>query len=360
MKQTLLLSAIALLLFSACGGKKAQTESSDSTANQKEIVGSVKEQSDEAVKEEITSRIKELYDLKAQKKEGAESFACHTWKEMAAAVEKKDAKSADIGFFNDDLWTQMQDENPDHFEIRDLKFLQLDMEKGTALVDFVLWSSIQSVRQKFEFCREDGDWRVHNIIRCYEYDGNVNETNLMAAMADYLTQPDEAIAELVFLPDVNNDNVEDLSGDMDDHKKYFPRWIGENQVQENDGVWSYDMTLFYEMPLQQLFKDLPSKPLDLNEVARVIIFDLNQDGYSDALICLGNYNSDDPTYYFDAYVWNKDYEYYNYVEDFRNIPNPRMDENTSQIVGRNGHDREIWDWQGLDKIEKVEVMKDFY
>ena len=30
--------------------------------------------------------------------------------------------------FNDDLWTQMQDSNPDHFEIQNVKFLQLDAE----------------------------------------------------------------------------------------------------------------------------------------------------------------------------------------------------------------------------------------
>ena len=44
----------------------------------------------------------------------------------------------------------MQDDNPDDFEVRDIKFLQMDVENGTALVDFVLWSSIQTVHQKFE------------------------------------------------------------------------------------------------------------------------------------------------------------------------------------------------------------------
>ena len=79
--------------------------------------------------EDIVGRIKALYDNIAQRNEtGVNQFACHTWWETVAAVEKKDAGEAEIGFFNDDLWTQMQDSNPDHFEVRDVKFLQLDAE----------------------------------------------------------------------------------------------------------------------------------------------------------------------------------------------------------------------------------------
>ena len=146
MKQrTLLLAVLTLLTLSAFGGEQ----------------------------EEIVGRIKTLYDTIAQEnEEGVQPFACHTWWDTVAAVEKKDAGEAEIGFFNDDLWTQMQDSNPDHFEVQDVKFLQLDAEKGTALVDFVLYSTIQVIHQKFEFCREDCDWRVHNIIRCYpSFDG---------------------------------------------------------------------------------------------------------------------------------------------------------------------------------------------
>ncbi len=54
----------------------------------------------------------------------------------------------------------MQDTNPDYFEVRDVKFEELDVEKGTALVDFVLWSSIQTVREG------GGFWlRWHRSIR---------------------------------------------------------------------------------------------------------------------------------------------------------------------------------------------------
>ena len=168
--------------------------------------------------EDIVGRIKALYDAIAQKHEGdVNKFACHTWWEKVAAVEKKDAGEAEIGFFNDDLWTQMQDSNPDHFEIQNVKFLQLDAEKGTALVDFILFSTVQTIHQKFAFCREDGDWRVHNIIRCYpSFDGTEEEVDMMKGMKEYLAQPQETAPELVlFLPDVNNDKPLDLSDGND-------------------------------------------------------------------------------------------------------------------------------------------------
>ena len=144
-------------------------------------------------KAEIAGCINELYATIAQKKEeGTARFACHTWWDTVAAVEEKDAELEEIGFFNDDLWTQMQDDNPDYFEVRDLKFVSLDVEKGTALVDFVLWSSIQTIHQKFAFCREDGDWRIHNIIRLNEdADGNETESDLLQEMTNYLSEPQE-------------------------------------------------------------------------------------------------------------------------------------------------------------------------
>ncbi len=141
-------------------------------------------------KDEIVSRMKELYDAIAQRKEGGTvRFACHTWWDTVAAVERKDAEAEDIGFFNDDLWTQMQDSNPDKFELFDIKFVELDVEKGSALVDFVLHSSIQTIHQKFRFCREDGDWRVHDIIRLFpDAFGQEEESDMMEAMQAYLNE----------------------------------------------------------------------------------------------------------------------------------------------------------------------------
>lgn len=126
-------------------------------------------------------------------------FACHEWRQTVGAVKEKDSKIEDIGFFNEDYWTDMQDSNPNDLEARDIRFEQLDVEKGTALVDFILHSSVQTVHMKFSFCREDGDWRVHNIMKYYNDPDNKEAlTNYLESMHDYLNEEQEDVTELAF------------------------------------------------------------------------------------------------------------------------------------------------------------------
>ena len=180
-KSILMIAAVMMLM--ACGGKKAQTESADTTADMDSTVI--------LAQEEMTGLIRELYAAEAKNEEGIDQlYACHTWRKMVAAVEEKDSHVAEIGFFNENYWTQMQDSNPSDLEARDIKFEHLDVEKGRATVSFLLHSSVQDVRQKFEFCHEDGNWRVHNIIRYFQdADGKEEESNLMEGMRSYLDEP---------------------------------------------------------------------------------------------------------------------------------------------------------------------------
>ena len=186
-KNILMISALLVLI--ACGGKKAQTESADAD-----------DSIEVEAKEEIVGLINDLYAAAVQNVGDIDGrFACHVWRETVAAVEEKDAHVAEIGFFNDDYWTMMQDDNPDDLEARDIKFEQLDAEEGTAMVSFILHSSVQDVHQKFELCQEDGNWRVHNIIRYFkDSDGKEEESNLMEAMRSYLDEPLEEVQELTF------------------------------------------------------------------------------------------------------------------------------------------------------------------
>ena len=179
-RSVLMISSLIMLM--ACGGKKAQTESSEAANNDSTAI---------LAQEEMTGLIRELYAAEAKNEEGIDQlYACHTWRKMVAAVEEKDSHVAEIGFFNENYWTQMQDSNPDDLEARDIKFEQLDVEKGSATVSFLLHSSVQDVRQKFEFCHEDGNWRVHNIIRYFQdADGKEEESNLMEGMRSYLDEP---------------------------------------------------------------------------------------------------------------------------------------------------------------------------
>jgi hypothetical protein len=144
-------------------------------------------------KDDMAGLIKELYAAAAQNASDIDQrFACHAWRDTVAAVEKKDAHLQEIGFFNDDYWTMMQDSNPNDLEARDIKYEELNVEKGTALVDYTLYSSVQTVHQKLRFCREDGDWRVHDIIRFYtDSDGKEVQSSLMESMQNYLSEPQE-------------------------------------------------------------------------------------------------------------------------------------------------------------------------
>ena len=160
------------------------------------------------------------------------------------------------------------------------------------------------------------------------------------------------------LPDLANTKPLDLSDGKDEAAKLFPVW-DEGDVYEDEGVLHYDLNLGYDRPLQQLYKALPGKPIDKQEVNRVILIDLNKDGYTDALVCLGRYGSE-KTLYFDAYIWDEE-EYgglFTFVENFRQIPNPRIDKENSNIIGLNGNNSEVWVWKGKDKIEKSQVKRD--
>jgi hypothetical protein len=203
MRKSIFLIAVVMMLM-ACGGKKAQTESSEVANNDSTAI---------LAQKEMTGLIKELYAAEAKNEVGIDQlYACHTWRKMVAAVEEKDSHVAEIGFFNENYWTQMQDSNPSDLEARDIKFEQLDVEKGRATVSFLLHSSVQDVRQKFEFCHEDGNWRVHNIIRYFQdADGKEEESNLMEGMHRYLDEPlEEETKELTFA---------NMAGIYDDEKQ---------------------------------------------------------------------------------------------------------------------------------------------
>ena len=145
---------------------------------------------DMKAREDITGLIKELYAAAAQNASDIDQrFACQAWRDTVAAVEKKDAEIEEIGFFNDDYWTMMQDSNPSDLEARDILFEELNVERGTALVDYTLYSSVQTVHQKLRFCREDGDWRVHDIIRFYDDPDDKEATfSFMDSMRSYLAE----------------------------------------------------------------------------------------------------------------------------------------------------------------------------
>jgi hypothetical protein len=169
--------------------------------------------------------------------------------------------------------------------------------------------------------------------------------------------------ELLFVPDLTSDKPLDLSDGKDEIAKLFPVWVESDVFQEDEeeGVCRYNLDLGYEFPLQQLLEELPGPPVNVQEVGRVILIDLNKDGDTDALVCLGRHGNDE-NLYFDAYLWDEDRfgGTFALVENFRDIPNPGIDKESSNFIGRKGADREVWSWKGKDVIEKLQVDKNYY
>ena len=121
----------ALIMLLACGGKKTQTGGDVDSVMQQ---GLVADSTDMKVQKEIVGIINELYAAAAKNAEDIDGrFACQAWRDTVAAVNEKDAHLAEIGFFNEDYWTDMQDSNADDLEARDIKFEQLDVEQGRQL-----------------------------------------------------------------------------------------------------------------------------------------------------------------------------------------------------------------------------------
>lgn len=165
---------------------------------------------------------------------------------------------------------------------------------------------------------------------------------------------EDAIDELVFTPNLESDKALDLSDGKDEAAKYIPVWDETfYEEDEEEGVIRYNLSLGYDRPLQQLYEVLPGKPANKKEVGRVILIDLNKDGYTDALVCLGRYGVNKDLY-FDAYLWDEPNGVFALVENFRQISNPGIDKKTSDITSHIGSDLEIWFWKGKNrtKIEK--------
>ena len=67
------------------------------------------------------------------------------------------------------------------------------------MVDFILDSPIQTIHLKFGLCQDDGEWRVHDIIRFFvNENGHEESYSLLEAMRDYLNEPAEDTPELTF------------------------------------------------------------------------------------------------------------------------------------------------------------------
>ena len=172
---------------------------------------------------------------------------------------------------------------------------------------------------EYGLAKIDGKWLIDKM--------KPGKCTLASDDADHADDADLLALE----PDLSSDKPLNLSG-IDDHKDIaFPYWT-EDDLQKYEGNIVYDINLgSHGYPFQQLRRYLPGRPVDMKEAGRQILVDVNFDGISDLLICLGRYGSDKPLYY-DAWLWNTEEGQFSYDGHFRTIPNPAIDKQNNKIV----------------------------
>ena len=339
----MILAATAMLL-TACGNKSKNTATNADSTEIADTLNTV---------EAVVKQVKAVYDYLAHfdAEKGMpwldERFGTKAWRKANDEVELQKevgGDDEDEGFWVNgyDPWTRECYEGK--ITVSDIKAeLQTD---GTAKVSFKMKDAMMSEPEDvcWTIRVEDGEWRVDDML-----DGN---ESLRGKMSRWLAErvqalPNAAVQkdEILLIPDLSSDKPLYLSDDSDKSGLIFPRY-DTSDIWDEDGTMSYDINIGAGgSHFQTLHKDLYGKPVSKKEVGRLILIDLNQDGYCDVLVCNGRYGKRQDLR-FDAWVWQQqgDNGIFHFVEDFRNISNPAIRKGFSGIIGRNGHDEEMWGW----------------
>ena len=178
----------------------------------------------------------------------------------------------------------------------------------------------------------------------------VNEQNDSASSAVEEKADDASL--VVLKPDLTSIKALDLSESKSHENIMFPVW-DEGDIWEDEGVFSYDVNLGANgMRLQTLHQELPGTPADKNEVMRQILVDINFDGFTDDLVCLGRQGEDKALYY-DAYLWDEEElgGVFVFVVVFRKIPNPAIDKKAHCVYGTLSNKRSKWEWKGKKMVQ---------
>ena len=220
--------------------------------------------------------------------------------------------------------------------------------KKTVLFLSVLLTMIACGGQKTQCCSDEGDSVA------------VDSAALVNEQKDSVPSVGEEKADdaslVVLTPDLTSIKPLDISESKSHKNIMFPVW-DEGDIWEDEGEFSYDVNLGANgMRLQTLHQELPGTPADKNEVMRQILVDINFDGYTDDLVCLGR-QGEDKSLYYDAYLWDEEElgGVFVFVEDFRKIPNPVIDKKAHCVYGTlsksDATKRSKWEWKGKKIVQ---------
>lgn len=188
---TVVICVYVSMMFIACSNKTdKEVQGHDSitvptnvdsvkTVDGTDDVSLTKEEIEKQQKDEIVERIKEIYAAVKKRRTSdisaslEELYTTRGWREAIKSVTDKDAKSDDeIGFFDFDYWSMSQDDGD--LKVKNVKVVNIDVEKGTAIVTVELHNYGSVTPVELEMRYEDNSWRIHNF------------NNLLQEMKDYV------------------------------------------------------------------------------------------------------------------------------------------------------------------------------
>ena len=161
---------------------------------------------------------------------------------------------------------------------------------------------------------------------------------------------DEVVDDNVvaLIPNTESDQPIDYSKGSDKEGLIFPTW-DEDDIWDEGDVLSYDINIGADhRHLQTLHEVLPELPADKQEVGRLILIDLNFDGYCDLAVCRGRFGGNQ-TLFFDGYIWDDEDGVFVVIPEFRSIAWPEVDTANKTIKGSrpvpDGAEMQQWEWK---------------
>ena len=161
---------------------------------------------------------------------------------------------------------------------------------------------------------------------------------------------DEVVDDNVvaLIPNTESDQPIDYSKGSDKEGLIFPTW-DEDDIWDEGDVLSYDINIGADhRHLQTLHEELPERPADKQEVGRLILIDLNFDGFCDLAVCRGRFGGNQ-TLFFDGYIWDDEDGVFVGIPEFRSIAWPEVDTENQIIKGSrpipDGAEMQQWEWK---------------
>ena len=324
MRKTILIFS-ALMMLMACGGKTAKGGDNDSTAVADSAVST--SSTDLWTEEAVEVQIRKMYDrLNDMDKNGVinivaleDEFCSSYYLNLRNAIHKaiKDATGDDRMFFGDEEGYRFLAGMSTPMEIEKVKVDLLTGDMAQAQVRFK-GTDEENGFMRLELDLENGAWRVKNFDQPEAF----GPGGILKIMEDFAREHGisyEGAEATGSAPTAEEWDVSVRTSDLEEEKPRYEaifRDANGKTIQVAEGYT-------FDYPQDML------KPF-----GNVWQADVNFDGYTDIMICLGMMPASDQTItYYDAWLYNPNAGEFIHHEGFRDISNPEVDTTNKYVKG---------------------------